>query len=369
MASTETKETMCPERMVGRSRRTDTSRHWTASGRSLSARCSCSIWHDTTFRGARPEWTSSSSCRPSSSPGFCCVNSRPPGGCDSARSICGGRSACSALLVWLVLASMTATLAGDAEKVPWSVGGALFYVNDFLQAWTDRVAPAFNQSWSLSVEEQFYFVWPPVLVLILLRCSPRAQRRFLHASVLVAALIAFTQPNYFLPTGHLLPLVIGCWAAEQVARGYTPWVGRVIRAPWVAPAACAVLMLATVFEVPEFRVAMFIAVALAAAALVLNITSGRTNATTRLLSTTVPRWIGARSYGIYLYGLTLMHLIPILIPGIELKFATPLYIAATYVVVALSYRFIESPIRARGRRWLRQRTQQNPSSDTHLGSS
>lgn len=274
-----------------------------------------------------------------------------------------------ALLVWLVLASMTATLAGDAEKVPWSVGGALFYVNDFLQAWTDRVAPAFNQSWSLSVEEQFYFVWPPVLVLILLRCSPRAQRRFLHASVLVAALIAFTQPNYFLPTGHLLPLVIGCWAAEQVARGYTPWVGRVIRAPWVAPAACAVLMLATVFEVPEFRVAMFIAVALAAAALVLNITSGRTNATTRLLSTTVPRWIGARSYGIYLYGLTLMHLIPILIPGIELKFATPLYIAATYVVVALSYRFIESPIRARGRRWLRQRTQQNPSSDTHLGSS
>ncbi|REJ08040.1 hypothetical protein DY023_01890 [Microbacterium bovistercoris] len=76
---------------------------------------------------------------------------------------------------------------------------------------------------------------------------------------------------------------------------------------------------------------------------------------TLVLGSRVPVWIGARSYGIYLYGLTLMQLVPLLIPGIELKWAAPIDVALTAVVVAASYRFVESPIRRRGRDWLRNR--------------
>ncbi|WP_181905681.1 acyltransferase family protein [Microbacterium bovistercoris] len=260
-----------------------------------------------------------------------------------------------ALVLWLMLASVTAMLAGEGEKVPWSVTGALFYFNDFLQAWTDWVATAFDQSWSLSVEEQFYFVWPPLLVLVLLHRSRAFQRWFMHVSVLAAAVVPFTGPNYFLPTGHLLPLVIGCWAAEQRARGCTPWVAALVRQAWVGYAACAVFVVATLFVVPKLQSVTFIAVSVATAALALRITTGRADAVTRVLGSRVPVWIGARSYGIYLYGLTLMQLVPLLIPGIELKWAAPIDVALTAVVVAASYRFVESPIRRRGRDWLRNR--------------
>lgn len=270
-----------------------------------------------------------------------------------------------ALLIWLVLASFTAVLAGEGEKVPWSVAGALFYFNDFQQAWTDRVATAFNQSWSLSVEEQFYFVWPPLLVFVLLRASLRAQRWFLHASVLVAAVVPFAGPNYFLPTGHLLPLVIGCWAAEQRARGCTPWVGALIGRRWVGYATCAVFVFATVTDFRPLREATFIAASVATAALLLQLTIGARTAVSRMLGSRVPVWIGARSYGVYLYGLTLMGLVPQLLPGIELKIAAPIDVVLTAVVVAASYRFVESPIRRWGRTRLAGRPRQGADATEH----
>ncbi|GAA3930752.1 acyltransferase [Microbacterium soli] len=260
-----------------------------------------------------------------------------------------------ALFVWLVIASITAVLAGESTKVPWSVSGALFYFNDFQQAWTDRVAAAFNQSWSLSVEEQFYFVWPPLLVLVLLRTTRRTQRWFLHASVVAAAAIAFAGPNYFLPTGHLLPLVIGCWAAEQHAHGRSRWVEIVARQPWLGASALVVFAFATVFVIRPLNVPMFLLISAAGAAIILNITSGRDSFVTRMLASSTPRWVGERSYGIYLYGLTLMQLVPIIIPGIELKWAAPIDVIVTLVVVALSYHFIEAPIRAWGRNRLHRR--------------
>ncbi|WP_309127643.1 acyltransferase [Microbacterium sp.] len=274
-----------------------------------------------------------------------------------------------ALLLWLVLASFTAVMAGEGEKVAWSAAGALFYFNDFQQAWTDRVAAAFNQSWSLSVEEQFYFVWPPLLVLVLLRRSLRVQRWFLHVSVIVAVAVAFTPQNYFLPTGHLLPLVIGCWAADQHAHGRTSWIAAVTRQPWIGAVALTVFAVATLVVYRPLGDVMFVTVAFATAALILNITGDRANLVSRALGSAVPRWVGARSYGIYLYGLTLMHLVPLLIVGIELRFAAPIDIALTILVVALSYRFVESPVRRWGRQWLRDRVQAKPSSAVQLGSS
>jgi len=261
-----------------------------------------------------------------------------------------------ALLIWLPIASFTAVLAGEGEKVPWSVAGALFYFNDFQQAWTDRVATAFNQSWSLSVEEQFYFVWPPLLVLVLLRASLRTQRWFMHLSVLAAAIVPFTGPNYFLPTGHLLPLVIGCWAAEQRARGLTAWVRHLVEQRWVPYVACAVFAFAAVTDFPPLRPATFIAASVATAALLLQLTAGPPTVVSRALGSRVPVWIGARSYGVYLYGLTLMGLVPLLWPGIELKLAAPIDIVLTAAIVALSYRFVESPIRRWGRAWLARRS-------------
>jgi peptidoglycan/LPS O-acetylase OafA/YrhL len=96
------------------------------------------------------------------------------------------------------------------------------------------------------------------------------------------------------------------------------------------------------------------AVDVAAMVLVLHCVVNVGSIASRSLRSPVPRWIGVRSYGIYLYGLTLMQLIP-LTTHLRLHYAAPLDVLATAIVVWLSYRFIESPFRTRGRRWLATR--------------
>ena len=73
-----------------------------------------------------------------------------------------------ALVLWLALiAAPTAILSHQASTIPISTAGALLYFNDFLAAFTHKLGSAYDQSWSLSVEEQFYLVWPFVFALAL----------------------------------------------------------------------------------------------------------------------------------------------------------------------------------------------------------
>jgi hypothetical protein len=66
----------------------------------------------------------------------------------------------------------------------------------------------------------------------------------------------------------------------------------------------------------------------------------------RLLSRTVPRWLGERSYGIYLWHWPVLCLSR---PGVDVHLAqgllVPLQAAVTIAIAALSYRFVERPIR------------------------
>ena len=56
----------------------------------------------------------------------------------------------------------------------------------------------------------------------------------------------------------------------------------------------------------------------------------------RLLSSTVPRWVGVHSHAIYLYGLTVRQLLGI-ITHLQLHYAAFLDVPITAVLVELSY--------------------------------
>jgi len=273
-----------------------------------------------------------------------------------------------ALVLWLALiAAPTAVLAHQASTIAIDTTGALLYFNNFLGVFTDRLSTPYVQSWSLSVEEQFYIVWPFVFALAAHRLTAIGLRRAMVAFIAVSLVVWVAFGHYLLPTGHLVPLALGCWAAcwsvqWRTSSRLTP----VLRDSRLAVASLTLIVLALFVNPPGAKGnAIDLVVYLAATALLLHCTLDAGSFVSRVLASPVPRWIGVRSYGFYLYGLTLLILVP-LVTNLELHRALPVELVLTTVVVALSYRFVETPFRSWGRGRLERRGGIG-SSDAELG--
>jgi peptidoglycan/LPS O-acetylase OafA/YrhL len=266
-----------------------------------------------------------------------------------------------ALILWIALFAIPTALAEhDGRKIAWSSAGSLFYFSDFLEAWTHAMGAAFDQSWSLSVEEQFYLVWPAVLVVALLVLRRRSLKALFPVLVVLTLVSSFGVNSYFLPTGHLLAFALGAWGAYQQRYGLDRWLARFLRVPLLAPAACVVFLAASLLSTGQLGDHIVaVAVDVSAVALILALVHRPGGTTARTLGSRPFAWVGARSYGVYLYGLTLMQLIPI-VTGWPLHEAAPLDVVATLIVAGLSYRVLEAPIRRKGRTWLAGRYPPRP---------
>jgi peptidoglycan/LPS O-acetylase OafA/YrhL len=210
----------------------------------------------------------------------------------------------------------------------------------------------FNYTWTLSVEEQFYLLWPFVL-LWGYRRSPR-----LFAG-LVVALIASTlaldlylglsKASWFDPHEYVgsdtnaLPILVGAWLAIVVHNG---WVPRTLRG--LAPFALLALALLPVvaYRNDTYRTSLVI-VAGTALTLVtmIGVVVRPQSAIGSMLSTRPMRWLGQRSYSIYLWNvlarITVLHAIGHTLVG------DIVWIAMFVVLGEASYRLVERPMRAK----------------------
>jgi peptidoglycan/LPS O-acetylase OafA/YrhL len=228
--------------------------------------------------------------------------------------------------------------------------------------------------WSLAVEEQFYLLWPWLLVLGL-RCTrgrPERTRRYLLAAATlilaalsVADMVALYHPGYD-PTRvydgtdtRAFALLIG--AALAFVCPSREMAGAISdRRRWLldgAGLAGLIIIGLLIWRTTQYSPFLYrggmLVLSVATAAVVWSAISPASRVG-RVLGAQPLRWLGVRSYGIYLWHY------PIIVLTTPAN-ATPTLargsaqVAASIVVAALSWRFIEEPIRhgAIGR-WMKQ---------------
>ena len=219
--------------------------------------------------------------------------------------------------------------------------------------------------WSLSVEEQFYFVWPLLLSLSLFgallrrRERPRRERRLLVVIVLLtAASFAWSmhatetlpEAAYFSPFTRAWELGLGATiAVAATTLGRIPTTWRCIMG-WLGIAAITLAAVAFSEQTPFPGFAALLPTVGTALAIVAGLGARPPRfAVGRLLSLLPLRVVGDRSYALYLWHWPVLILAEQYV-GDELPVTTKLgLVGAAFVLSCLTYALVEDPIRRKVR--------------------
>ena len=224
------------------------------------------------------------------------------------------------------------------------------------------VPSPFTHCWSLAIETQFYLIYPLILLgiykLVKSRGEGRAKRGLLFAGVTlllalisVILMIVLFDPQqdasrvYYGTDTRAFSLLFGAllailWEYRMVPRRLSASVNMVL-----GSVSFAVLLVMTIAINGSsnfwYRGGQFVGTILTV--LVIYIVLGRKTWLSRFLSNPVLKWIGDRSYSIYLWHYPIILLIS---KGIKASWwITLIEIVLSVVLAELSYRFIETPIR------------------------
>ena len=224
------------------------------------------------------------------------------------------------------------------------------------------VPSPFTHCWSLAIETQFYLIYPLILLgiykLVKSRGEGRTKRGLLFAGVTlllalisVILMIVLFDPQkdasrvYYGTDTRAFSLLFGAllailWEYRMVPRRLSASVNMVL-----GSVSFAVLLVMTIAINGSsnfwYRGGQFVGTILTV--LVIYTVSGRKTWLSRFLSNPVLKWIGDRSYSIYLWHYPIILLIS---KGIKASWwITLIEIVLSVVLAELSYRFIETPIR------------------------
>jgi len=283
-----------------------------------------------------------------------------------------------------MVASTTAFMAlffrGDLAQARGDIAAAAGYFSNWWYVLHHRsyfVAagrqPPFQHLWSLAVEEQFYLVWPVLLVVLLVA---RVRLRWVFAVAAAGAVgsalwmrtlairgdVPYDTDSsrlYFGTDTHASSLLIGAAVAaimlgfanrrQRLHREVSPTTTLLADLAGFAAIGAVIWAMHSWSEVTPslFRGGFFV---FALMGVVLVATTSLPGSVLGALIDTQPlRWIGTRSYGLYLWHW------PVFVytrPGLDWQLhgltALGVRLALTAVLTEASFRFVERPIRERG---------------------
>lgn len=212
-----------------------------------------------------------------------------------------------------------------------------------------------NHCWSLSIEEQFYLIWPLVILgLDRGTASPRTKMWMLIGGALLIAGYRASRVGVYsderinfgldtrmdvLMTGAALAYFVqglgGAGINDTISKG----LGRFL-APLALTGIFAVIHFVTWYS-PWMGWIGYVLVAGAAVVVVADLVLGRHSLLARVLAIRPMIFVGKISYGLYLLHLPIYYMVDDLLPGVPLPVRVGLKVSVSIAAATASYYLVE----------------------------
>ncbi|MEO6002628.1 MAG: acyltransferase [Opitutus sp.] len=212
-----------------------------------------------------------------------------------------------------------------------------------------------NHCWSLSIEEQFYLIWP--VIILALERSVKTNRTKMGVLIVGALAIAVYRASRVgiysderinfgldtrmdvLMTGASLAYFVQGLNGVGLSETQSKWLGRFL-APVALAGVLAVIHVVTWYS-PWMGWIGYVLVAAAAALVVADLVVGRHSLLARPLGLGFMVFVGRISYGLYLFHLPVFYMVEKLMPTASLPVRLGVKLVMSLAIAAMSYRWVE----------------------------
>ncbi|HEY5757135.1 MAG TPA: acyltransferase family protein, partial [Steroidobacter sp.] len=208
--------------------------------------------------------------------------------------------------------------------------------------------------WSLGIEEQFYLVWPAVLVTLWKRRTALlvVLSTLVLASFVLSVSLAQSAPiaNFYWPVSRFWELGAGCLlalsmeqrAATGLERGYSTAVSNILPIAGLALILASIAAFDTSTPFPGWPALLPVT-----GSLLILATPGDGWFQRHVMGSRYLVWAGLISYALYLWHWPLLSFLNILEAGLPPLALRWLALVSSFLLAWLTYRYVELPIRRR----------------------